>query len=111
MENKLKIINPKKGMLKVTLSKLGRFGFSSECNKLFNFEVQKFAKFGIDENKDLYIKISDEKDDESFKLAKCGSQYYISIVKSFEDFNFKKGEVIIFDLITFEDNFYKMQKR
>ena len=111
--NNIIFIKPKSplGKTKLTLHKTGKFGFSSEANKLLNLAENRFVKFGLDNFKNIFLKVQLEQDDECFRIAKAGEYYYIFSLDLLESLDVKKGENITFDLTEDKEGFFKLKKR
>jgi len=109
----LKFIKPKnkEGKLKLTFQKSGKLGFSAPCNQEFDLENNRFASFAVDDYENVFIKVSNKKEVDSFLIAKAGLYYYTNIRANISDFNLKLGDSVIFDLTSNKDGFYKMEKR
>ncbi|MCT3761129.1 hypothetical protein CMU95_05300 [Elizabethkingia anophelis] len=113
----LKILKPKESNLvsKITVHKTGKLGFSKGAMEQLNLHTNKFCKFGMNENDELFIIVSGEKDDETYNIAKAGDYYYVSAKALLEDdlnIDYRSKSTTIFDLFRTEDkNIMKMIKR
>ena len=87
--------------LKATIQASGRLGFTSETATALDFKSGKFAKFAQeDENKSLYLIITDEGSEDAFSIRENGGYYYIATKVMFDTlgYNYENGN-IMFDLI------------
>ena len=87
--------------LKATIQASGRLGFTSETATALDFKSGKFAKFAQeDENKSLYLIITDEGNEDAFSIRENGGYYYIATKVMFDTlgYNYENGN-IMFDLI------------
>ncbi|WP_295212553.1 hypothetical protein [uncultured Chryseobacterium sp.] len=114
---KLKILKPKESTLvsKITVHKTGKLGFSKGAMEQLELEANKFCKFGMNEEEDLFIIVSNEKDEETYNIAKAGDYYYVSAKALLEDdlnIDYKSKNTTIFDLFKTENKkIMKMVKR
>lgn len=111
--NNLTFIKPKKqlGKIKLTLQKSGKFGFSNEASKILNLTKNRFIKFGVDNYKNIFLKVQQEHDEECFRISKAGAYFYLNYSELLEIFNVKKTDSITFDLIKDKGNYFKMKIR
>ena len=87
--------------LKATIQASGRLGFTSETATALDFKSGKFAMFAQeDENKSLYLIITDEGSEDAFSIRENGGYYYIATKVMFDTlgYNYENGN-IMFDLI------------
>ena len=102
-EMRFKILSAKQFAikLKATIQASGRLGFTSETATALDFKSGKFAKFAQeDENKSLYLIITDEGSEDAFSIRENGGYYYIATKVMFDTlgYNYENGN-IMFDLI------------
>ncbi|MGU3377672.1 hypothetical protein [Chryseobacterium sp. M5A1_1a] len=108
----LKIIKPtKKSKLKLTVHKSGKLGFSKDCDRLFNLDVNRFVKFAKDNDENTYLKIFNLPDGETFKISKAGDYYYVNDLELLKDLKVSAIQSVTFDLYPSEDGFFAMLKR
>lgn len=112
----LTFIKPKetKARAKITVHKTGKLGFSKGAMELLGLEQNKSAKFGYNEQQDLFILMGSEPDEETFNIAKAGAYYYIAAKTLLEDLDieYKSENTTIFDVFkTEEKNIFKLKKR
>jgi hypothetical protein len=118
MEN-IRFFAPKNaaGKVKCTIHRNGKLGFSSAAAKDLKVSNLSFAKFGQKSDAadtSLYMLITEEFDQECFKINKAGTYYYINTKALFDDMKIDyAGSKIIFDLFLMPGNehIYKMIKR
>ena len=107
--------------LKATIHSSGRLGFTAETASSLNLASSQFAKFAKDDedDKSLYLIITSESDEDTFKVTKSGSYFYLPTTLMFESFGYDyKKYNIIFDLVRMSDldellggQVYKLNKR
>ena len=88
-------------VLKVTIQKTGRLGFTDETAKALDLQSGKFAKFAQDdENESLYLIIINEANEDAFEVRVSSGYYYIPAKTLFDalGFNYENSN-IMFDLI------------
>ncbi len=107
------------GNFKCTIHQNGKLGFSRNAINKMNIDVNKYVKIGINEedlsDKNLYMFLQDNKDEETFKINKAGHYYYLNTKFLFDklkiDYNRNK---IIYDLqeiVINGENYFKLNKR
>lgn len=99
---------------KLTVQKTGRLGFSKGAIEMTGIKRNTFAKFGSDNEKNMFLVLSDKEDEFSFKVSKAGEYYYINARNLLRelDIDYKSKNTFIFDLFkTDKKNIYKMNKR
>lgn len=107
--------------LKATIHSSGRLGFTADTAIALSLSSSSFAKFARDDEDDqaLYLIITAKEDEDSFKVTKSGSYYYLPTTLMFESFGYDyKKYNIMFDLIRKSDldellggQVYKLNKR
>jgi hypothetical protein len=113
----LEIISAKKFSvkLKCALHSSGKLGFTDETSKTLGFETGMGVKFAQDKEGELYLINNKKMDEDSFKLCKAGSYYYIRAMQLFDSLGYDyRKENIIFDMIKVEgenEEIYKLNKR
>lgn len=107
--------------LKATIHSSGRLGFTSETAAALSLSFSPFVKFAKDDEDELslYLLITTQEDEDTFRVSKSGSYYYLPTSLMFESFgyDFKKYN-IIFDMVRKPDldallsgQVYKLNKR
>lgn len=110
-----------RGVVKATIQKSGRLGFSLAAIQELNLDVEKSISLFINEDEVsdtcLYLKVNDNKEENSFTIKKAGIYYFLNTKFFFNrigvDFN-NKSITIIYDIIDFnigEELYYKLIKR
>lgn len=118
---KIKYYKPRDttGNIKCTIHKNGKLGFSRQAIKKLDINEKSYAKIGFnaenDNDKDIYLRIQDYKDEETFKINKAGNYYYVNTKFLFDDLNIDYiRKKVIFDIKEPEtngDGIYKLNKR
>ena len=93
--------------IKATVHSTGKLGFSAEAAVKLKLEDNKAALIAIDEddteNQNLYVKILQKIDNQSFRIIKAGEYFYINTKAFFDAFRIDYATVkIIYDIIEFE---------
>jgi len=109
----------KYGVIKATVHKTGKLGFSSGASKYMNLDNIKYVNIGFNksnqEDRCLYIVETNEETDKTFKIVKAGDYYYVFIKNILKQLNIDyKNESVIYDIekMTGEDNLiYKLCRR
>ena len=109
----------KYGVIKATVHKTGKLGFSSGASKMMNLEEVKFFNIGlnraVEEDKSLYIVPIEKENDKAFKLVKAGEYYYIFIKNILRELKIDyKSESVIYDIDEISSNntvYYKLTRR
>ena len=109
----------KYGVVKATVHKTGKLGFSSGANKYMKLEEIKYFNIGTNKNdiedQSLYLVPIEEETDKSFNLVKAGDYYYITIKNVLRDLKIDyKNETVIFDIDEEEINeirIFKLNRR
>jgi len=109
----------KYGVVKATVHKTGKLGFSSGANKFMELDKIKYFNIGTNKNdkedNNLYLVPIEKETDKSFKVVKAGDYYYITIKNILRDLKIDyKNETVIFDIdeLEMKDNkIYKLNKR
>ena len=89
---------------KITIHKSGKMGFSRGASELLKLDVNKYAKFGFNE----------ESDDSTFSISKAGEYYYILAKSLLQEIgiDYTSKDTTIFDIKrTNEEYIYKLNKR
>lgn len=94
----------KNSKAKATIHKSGKLGFSSEAIGYLGIKEGIFIKFAQNEDDktdvNLYAMLSDEQDDESFRICKSGNYYYVGTKRLFDEIGVDYTKTtIIYDLI------------
>lgn len=109
----------KYGVVKATVHKTGKLGFSSGASKFMELDRIKYFNIGTNKNDEednnLYLVPIEKETDKSFKVVKAGAYYYITIKNILRDLKIDyKNETVIFDIdeLEMKDNkIYKLTKR
>ncbi|WES96545.1 hypothetical protein P2W68_17065 [Chryseobacterium arthrosphaerae] len=112
----LRFLKPKENasIAKITVHKTGKLGFSRGAAEMLNITDNKFCKFGVNDEGELFIVMCKENDGESFSIAKAGEYYYVTAKSLLADLDidYRTKNTIIFDVVDIkEDNIYKMIQR
>lgn len=112
----LKFIKPKEvtSIAKITIHKTGKMGFSRGASELLKLDINGYAKFGHNEENELFIVMEPNADEDTFNVSKAGAYYYISAKSLLDEIgvDYSKGDTIIYDIKrTEEENVYKLNKR
>ena len=107
------------GIVKGTVHKNGKLGFSSGAAEMMNlgknryFQVATNSEDASDEN--IYMIEAKEGDGRAFKVGKAGSYYYLRIKNVLDEMNVNyEKEKIIYDIIKVDDQdiwYYKLKRR
>jgi hypothetical protein len=118
---KLKFLPPKDsiGIVKGTVHRSGKLGFSSGAIKKLNLDKNPYYKIAINEedmqDKDLYLVPSVESDSEALKASKAGDYYYLRIKHILDHLRIDYvNETVIFDINEVTENemkYYKLTRR
>jgi hypothetical protein len=109
----------KYGVIKATVHKTGKLGFSSGASKYIGLEDTQYVKIGrnSDDQEDecLYLVKVGDSGDKAFKVVKAGDYFYVFIKNILRELNIDyKNESVIYDIeeITIgESTYYKMCRR
>ena len=112
----INFIKPKEinTVAKITIHKSGKMGFSRGASELLRLDVNKYAKFGFNEDKDFFIVTTQESDDSTFSISKAGEYYYILAKSLLQEIgiDYTSRDTTIFDIKrTNEEYIYKLNKR
>lgn len=107
------------GVIKATVHKTGKLGFSSGASKFMKLDRVKFFNVGLnkadDNDKNLYLVSANHETGKSFKLVKAGDYYYIFIKNILSELRIDyKNENVIYDIEEIkqeENSFYKLTRR
>lgn len=107
--------------LKATIHSSGRLGFTSDTASSLNLSSSSFVKFAKDDEDDraLYLILTDKPDEDTFKVTKSGSYFYLPTSLMFESFGYDYRKYnIMFDMVRMMDldellegQVYKLNKR
>ena len=103
------------GVVKATVHKTGKLGFSSGAAKKLDFETNRFYKIGRNradvEDKALYMLNSNEEDKSSYKISKAGEYYYLRIKNIIDSLGYDYlNESVIFNIQEIESGDSKYHK-
>ena len=116
----LKFENPREeyGIIKATVHKSGRLGFSSGAQKFMNLSEDHKFKVGFnneDKNDDsIYLVGTSKENEQGFKVYKAGAYFYLKLKSVFENNKIDyKNENTIYNIekITNGIEYYKLNKR
>lgn len=88
--------------LKATIQATGRLGFTNETKEVLNLSEETYIKFARDDEgeKDFYMTLVREPNDNAFKVMKSGIYYYLSTQLMFDALGINYREKnIMFDLV------------
>lgn len=93
----------KYGVVKATVHKTGKLGFSSGANKFMKLAEIDYFNIGTNkkdpEDQSIYLVPIQEETDRSFKVVKAGDYYYVTIKNVLRDLKIDyKNETVIFDI-------------
>lgn len=93
----------KYGVVKATVHKTGKLGFSSGAKKFMKLEDVDYFNIGTNKNDpedhNLYLIPIEKETDRSFKVVKAGDYYYVTIKNVLRDLKIDyKKETVIFDI-------------
>jgi hypothetical protein len=104
--------------IKATIHLSGKLGFNSNALKKINIDESKFIKIGqgddFEKSKMLYMIVTNEEDEETFKISKAGEYFYAN-TKALFDFltiDYQKNKVI-YDIteLPSEENVFQLKPR
>jgi hypothetical protein len=120
MEIKFFDSDDKYGVIKATIHKTGKLGFSSGAIKKLDIQNNRLFKIGRnsadpDDNCLYLVAVSDE-DEQTYRATKAGDYYYIRInnILSEIGIDYKKEAPIIFDIQEVNESgqlYYKLIRR
>lgn len=106
---------------KVTVHKTGKLGFSKSASDILDLKNNKYCKIGKDSNSEgadiLFMLVSTEKDEFSYKISKAGEYYYLKAKQLLLDLeiDYKNDETTtIYDIEKSKINdiaFFKLMRR
>mgnify|MGYP001811145179 CR=1 FL=1 len=107
------------GVIKATVHRTGKLGFSSGASKFMNIENVNFFNIGLNKvnanDKSLYLVTEKNETDKSFKVVKAGDYYYIFIKNILRELKIDyKNESIIYDIEEIENSgqqIFKLTRR
>jgi len=110
-----------RGIVKATIQKSGRLGFSLGAINELKLDEEKSISIFINEDdstdKNLYIKVNEEKEENAFRVKKAGIYYYLNTKVFFDKLNINYQDkliTIIFDIIEFDnegEKYFKLIRR
>lgn len=109
----------KYGVVKATVHKTGKLGFSSGASKLMNLESTRYFNIGTNKgdhnDTSLYLVKIDEETDKSFRVIKAGDYFYVFIKNIMRELKIDyKNESVIYDIEEIEDGvpvIYRLTRR
>ena len=107
------------GVVKATVHKTGKLGFSSGAAKKMDFENNRFYRIGRNkadvEDKTIYILNSKEGDRSSYRISKAGDYFYLRIKNIIDSLGYDyNNESVIFNIQQVEEEgiqYYKLIRR
>lgn len=107
------------GIIKATVHKTGKLGFSSGASKFMDIENVNFFNIGLNkanaDDKSLYLVSAKNETDKSFKVVKAGDYYYIFIKNILRELKVDyKNESVIYDIEEIANNgqqLFKLTRR
>lgn len=113
--------NESESSVKLTVHRTGKLGFSKGAIDLMNIEKNKNCKFGKNKNKEedekLYMVVSNQRDNLSYKISKAGDYYYIKAKELLRELNIDYSDqatTVIFDIREIDNNgqrIFELNKR
>ena len=110
-----------RGIVKATIQKSGRLGFSLGAINELKLEDKNSISIFINEDdstdNSLYIKVNEEKAEDAFTVKKAGIYYYLNTKTFFDKLNVNYQDkliTIIFDIIEFDNDgekYFKLIRR
>ncbi|MBN2867568.1 MAG: hypothetical protein JXK08_02755 [Flavobacteriaceae bacterium] len=116
----LKFENPRDeyGVIKATIHKSGRLGFSSGAQKFMNLSENQRYKVGFNQNdsndESIYLVGTSKENEQGFKIYKAGAYYYLKLKSVFKNNGIDyKNENTIYDIEKINNGmeYYKLNKR
>ncbi len=109
----------KYGVIKATVHKTGKLGFSSGASKLMNIANVEGFNIGMNssdnEDKSLYlVPVNNVESEKSFKVVKAGEYFYLFIKSIMRELKIDyKNESVIYEIEEIEGNvkYYKLTRR
>ena len=109
----------KYGVIKATVHKTGKLGFSSGASKYMGLDNISFFNIGLnksdEEDNNLYMVPIENESDKSFKLVKAGDYYYVFIKNILRELKIDyKNESVIYDIEEIEmkgNKIFKLTRR
>ena len=111
----------KYGVVKATVHKTGKLGFSSGAIKYMKLDEIRYFKIATNKSdlldKALYLipTNNDDNDDKLFKVVKAGDYFYVFIKNVLREMDLDyKNENIIYDIVKMNNMgmpFYKLERR
>ncbi len=91
------------GVIKGTIHKTGKLGFSSGAAKFINLPEVNYVNIGLNksdsDDKCLYMVITSSKTDRSFKVVKAGDYYYVNVKNIMKELEIDyKNNNVIYDI-------------
>jgi hypothetical protein len=107
------------GVVKATVHKTGKLGFSSGASKFMKLDHAKLFNVGLNKadkgDKNLYFVPTSEETGKTFKVIKAGDYYYIFIKNILMELRIDyKNENVIYDIEEIKNgdsNYYKLMRR
>lgn len=118
---KFKFLTPKDnvGVVKATVHKTGKMGFSTGAIKVLGLEKNKYFKLAVNEedekDNNLYLIVAKDADADTFVTNKAGAYYYLKVKHILDELGIDyKSETIIFDIREVKEvdiKCYKLSRR
>jgi len=107
------------GVIKATVHKTGKLGFSSGASKFMDIENVNSFNIGLNkadvDDKNLYLVPAESATDKSFKVVRAGEYYYIFIKNILRELKVDyKNESVIYDIEDIENDgkqLFKLTRR
>lgn len=108
--------NKGNGVIKASIHKTGKLGFSSGGQEFLNLNEKSCFKVGFNpEDVNVIYLVPVENDDSAFKVSKAGNYYYINLKHVFDKRGILyKNKTVIYDIkkeITNDNIYYVLTKR
>jgi hypothetical protein len=118
---KFKYLTPKDnlGVIKATIHKTGKMGFSTGAIKVLGLDKNRYFKLAVndeDENdNNLYLVLAKESDKDAFMTNKAGPYYYLRVKHVLDELGIDySSETVIYDIREMRDGdvrYYRLTKR
>ncbi len=118
---KFKYLTPKDnlGVIKATIHKTGKMGFSTGAIKVLGLDKNRYFKLAVNDedekDKSLYLVLAKEADKDAFMTNKAGPYYYLRVKHVLDELGIDyRTETVIYDIREMRDGdikYYRLTKR
>lgn len=118
---KFKYLTPKDnlGVIKATIHKTGKMGFSTGAIKVLGLEKNRYFKLAVNDedanDNSLYLVLAKESDKDAFMTNKAGPYYYLRVKHVLDELGIDyRTETVIYDIREMRDGdirYYRLTKR